>query len=601
MSKHLVMKNLKVLLVLLFSALTFSSVAQNYGNSLPATDALGRKLPSVKEAGAKREKYVGLFYWTWHTNFAHMDVCIPSEYIAKAPEAAYDFNHPIWRKDITSNFWGEPLFGFYRDTDKWVLRKHAEMLAAAGVDVLFFDCTNGSFTWRESYRALCETFMEARRDGVQTPQIAFMLAFWPSPESRTAIIDIYNDLYKPAEYEELFFKWEGKPLIMAYPDMLADVEGDAEQTAINREVREYFTFRPGQPVYNVGPQRPDHWGWLEIYPQHGFAPKKDGGFEQATVGVSQNWTAYNGLSAMNMPGAFGRSYTAKNGHSADKEAVALGLNFQEQWERAFEIDPDLIFITGWNEWIMGRFEEWMKQPNAFPDQFDQEHSRDIEPMRGGHGDNYYYQMVANIRRFKGMSSEDVKPQSKHKICIDGNFADWDGAAAYDAIKGNTIHRNSRGWGDYHYINNSGRNDIVGARVAHDAKNIYFYVECASAITSPTDNAWMRLYINTDSEATTGWEGYDYILNRTTPSQTAVLERSAEGWAWSKAGDVEFKVDGCKMEIVIPRKALQLDAKKPFEIEFKWVDNSQVDGDIYDFYLSGDAAPLGRFNYLYKVK
>ena len=51
MSKHLAMKNLKALLVLLFSALTFSSVAQNYGNSLPATDALGRKLPSAKEVG----------------------------------------------------------------------------------------------------------------------------------------------------------------------------------------------------------------------------------------------------------------------------------------------------------------------------------------------------------------------------------------------------------------------------------------------------------------------------------------------------------------------------------------------------------------------
>lgn len=586
---------------MLFLAVTLSAMAQNYGNSLPATDALGRKLPSAQEAGKTREKYVGLFYWTWHTNFAHMDVCIPSEYIAKAPEAAYDFNHPIWRKDITSNFWGEPLFGFYRDTDKWVLRKHAEMLAAAGVDVLFFDCTNGSFTWRESYRALCETFMEARRDGVQTPQIAFMLAFWPSLDSRKAIIDIYNDLYKPAEYEELFFKWEGKPLIMAYPEMLADVEGDAEQTAINREVREYFTFRPGQPVYNVGPTRPDHWGWLEIYPQHGFAPKKDGGFEQATVGVSQNWTAHNGLSAMNMPGAFGRSYTDKAGHSNNPEDVAKGLNFQEQWERAFEIDPDLIFITGWNEWIMGRFDVWQNQPNAFPDQFDQEHSRDIEPMRGGHGDSYYYQMVANIRRFKGMPEEDIKPHSKHKIRIGEGFDDWSKVAAYEAIKGNIIHRDSRGWGKYHYTDNSGRNDIIQTRVAHDAKNVYFYVECASAITSPADDAWMRLYIDTDRNWATGWEGYDYILNRTTPSSTAVLEHSAEGWNWSKAGDVEFSVDGCRMEIAIPRKALQLDGGKPFELEFKWVDNSQVDGDIYDFYISGDAAPFGRFNYLYRAK
>ena len=601
MSKYLAMKNLKHIFFILLSIVVFPLAAQNYGNGLPATDALGRKLPMAKDVGQARQKYVGLFYWTWHTNFAHMDVCIPSEYIAKAPEAAYDYNHPIWRKDITSNFWGEPLFGFYRDTDKWVLRKHAEMLAAAGVDVLFFDCTNGSFTWRESYRALCEVFMQARKDGVQTPQIAFMLAFGPTPGSRDAIIDIYNDLYKPAEYEELFFKWDGKPLIMAYPEMLADVEGDVEKTALHREVRNYFTFRPGQPVYNVGPTRSDHWGWLEIYPQHGFAPKKDGGFEQATVGVSQNWTARNGLSAMNMPGAFGRSYTAKNGHAQSVASVDWGLNFQEQWERALEIDPDLIFITGWNEWIMGRFDVWQNQPNAFPDQFDQEHSRDIEPMRGGHGDNYYYQMAANIRRFKGLDNEAEKARSKSKIAIGEGFDDWRDVSVYEAIKGNTMHRDSKGWGNLHYVNTSGRNDIVQAKVAHDAKNIYFYVACAEPITSATEKAWMRLFIDSDCDKQSGWEGYDYVLNRTMPSQQAVVEHSDVEWKWQIVGGAEFYVEGCEMEIAIPRKVLQLDRKGGFELEFKWVDNSQQDGDIYDFYLNGDAAPLGRFNYLYRAK
>ena len=594
-------KTMKYLFTLLLFVVSLHSWAQNYGNGLPATDAVGRKLPCSEQVGGPCQKYIGLFYWTWHTNFAHMDVCIPSQYIAKAPEAAYDFNHPIWRKDITSHFWGEPLFGFYRDTDKWVLRKHAEMLAAAGVDVLFFDCTNGSFTWRESYRELCETFAQARRDGVRTPQIAFMLAFGPTEGSRDAIIDIYNDLYKPAEYSELFFLWEGKPLIMAYPEMLADVEGDAERTALHREIREYFSFRPGQPVYNVGPTRPDHWGWLEIYPQHGFAPKAGGGFEQATVGVSQNWTAHNGLSAMNMPGAFGRSYTARAGHSNDVSAVALGLNFQEQWERALEIDPDLIFITGWNEWIMGRFEVWQNQPNAFPDQFDQEHSRDIEPMRGGHGDNYYYQMVANIRRFKGMAQSDVRPRSKQKITIGEGFEDWDTAQIYEAIRGNTLHRDSKGWGSYHYINRSGRNDIVEARVAHDARSLYFYVECAEPITDAKDRAWMRLFIDADSNKQTGWEGYDYVVNRLSPDKNAFVERSSGGWTWEVAGEARYHVDGCRMELALPVEVLKLSRKGGFEFEFKWVDNSEVDGDIYDFYLNGDAAPLGRFNYVYKAK
>jgi hypothetical protein len=36
----------------------------------------------------------------------------------------------------------------------------------------------------------------------------------------------------------------------------------------------------------------------------------------------------------------------------------------------------------------------------FVDEFIQEFSRDIEPMNGGHGDNYYYQLVDYVRRYK---------------------------------------------------------------------------------------------------------------------------------------------------------------------------------------------------------
>ncbi len=39
---------------------------------------------------------------------------------------------------------------------------------------------------------------------------------------------------------------------------------------------------------------------------------------------------------------------------------------------------------------------------AFVDQFDANNSRDIEMVKGGHGDNYYYQLVDGIRRYKGV-------------------------------------------------------------------------------------------------------------------------------------------------------------------------------------------------------
>lgn len=557
---------------------------RNYSAHLPATDALGRKLPVSSEAGPEKAgKFVGIFYWTWHYHQAHLSPNNTTAFLQKYPDAIKDYKDPRWPANIM-NFWNEPLFGFYTNSDKWVIRRHAEMLADAGVDMIMFDATNGDLVWKPAYMALCEVFTEARRDGVRTPQIAFMLGFGPSKATLSAINQIYNDLYKPGLYKDLWFQWKGKPLVMAYPDNIEDPE-----------IRNFFTFRPGQPVYDKGPQRKDHWGWLEIFPQHGFVQNADGSFEQMTVGVSQNWTKHNGLSAMNMPGAFGRSYTHKNGHDTRPGAHQYGLNFQEQWDRALGQNIELAFVTGWNEWIAGRYDVWMKQPNAFPDQFDTEHSRDIEPMKGGHGDNYYYQLVANIRKFKGMPAEE-KPSSPQTIKIDGRFSDWGRVTpVYRAHKGNTGHRDHDGFKGTHYTNTTGRNDLTAARVARDAQHVYFYIETAAPLTPHTDPAWMRLFIDTDSNAKTGWEGYDLVVNRQAPGKKAVLEQSASGWAWNKLAEVEYRYEGNRMEVRIPRKYF---AQGPLRFQFKWSDNMQENGNIMDFLVNGDVAPAGRFNYAF---
>ena len=105
-------------------------------DSWAATDALGRKVREYKEAGdKKKDKLVAMFYWTWHTDFVADGDGKPvqniTETLRKYPEAAFDYNHPAWKHGTC--FWEQPLFGYYRTTDPWVLRKHAEMLADAGV------------------------------------------------------------------------------------------------------------------------------------------------------------------------------------------------------------------------------------------------------------------------------------------------------------------------------------------------------------------------------------------------------------------------------------------------------------------------------------
>jgi len=719
-----------------------------------ATDNLGRTTPTEQEAGATRSgKYIGMFYWTWHTdqNADFSPVINISQILKQDPSAATNLNDPAWGGIMNGGvfWWDEPLFGYYRTTDDWVLRKHAQMLADAGVDVVFFDCTNGSLTWKSSYTELLKVWEQARQDGVKTPQIAFILNFGPTTTSLAEITELYTDLYQPGLYKDLWFMWNGKPLIMAYPEMLIATSntaglkftsdssfvgvdaccpswgnniGDltlklykwntdyattvastpiAESTFVNfndnarlrlnfspqpagqyywelsngtevvgvwkwnntndpvtsyyngkvvtdgnydskiyyasgtssnltndngtghtpvqippgtnstliQNIKDFFTFRPGQPDYVSGPSRNDQWGWLEDYPQHGFGSKAGGGYEEVTVGVSQNACPATGghCSAFNRPDSYGRSYTFANGQNTDTSAYLHGYNFQEQWSRAFQLDPDLVFVTGWNEWIAGRWStsSWPNPyaPFSFVDEYNWEKSRDIEPVKswGDNGDDYYIQLVSNVRKFKGIQTQE--PASAAQTISMGNLNEWTNVKPeYLDYKGDTMWRNSKGQGDsLVYTDSTGRNDIISAKVARDTNYIYFYVETADTLTPKTDSKWMRLWIDIDRNKATGWEGYDYVINRINPGDSAIVERSVNNtWDWAKVGSAAYIIDGNVLELKVNRSLFNVEGKK-LDFEFKWSDNSETDGNIMDFYVHGDAAPDGRFNYVYTTK
>ena len=559
-----------------------------------AVDGLGRILPGNDETGDVREdRYVGIFYWTWHC--AHAKSTDPhnvTKILEQYPEALTDLEHPAWGRLHAPHHWNEPIFGYYNTIDKWVLRKHAELLADAGVDVVIFDNTNGTFTWQESYTALLETFAEARADGVKTPQISFLLPlFGGSAETNIQLENIYNDIYRPGKYQDLWFYWKGKPLMMAYPDLLD------ENNPLHGEIREFFTFRPGQPSYTMGQTREDQWGWLSVHPQQIYR-NADGTPEQITVGVAQNHSAELGLTAMNGINIFGRTYTSK-GYDTRENAVLYGANLAEQFEYALTVDPEFIFITGWNEWVAGRFPHWQGVDNAFPDQFNDGFSRDIEPTKGKLKDHYYYQMVAFIRRYKGTRPQE-KASAPVTIDMDGPVSQWDSVMPdYRSYPGNTRDRDSDGYLTTHYTDQSGRNDIVGAKAACDGENIWFLVECADEITPHTDPCWMRLLIQTDADQPS-WENMNYILNRTEPG---MLEKSRGGWSWEEIGRIRWRAEGRFLTVMIPKAMLNL-PDGPFTLRFKWADNNLTENengeaDIMDLYGHGDTAPGGRFLFRYE--
>jgi len=327
-----------------------------------------------------------------------------------------------------------------------------------------------------------------------------------------------------------------------------------------------------------------------------------------TVGVAQNASpATNGhCSAFNLPGSFGRSFSQRNGFDPRVDGYLYGWNFQEQWERAFELDPELVFITGWNEFIAGQWlpkDGWTGDPFSFVDQFDWEHSRDIEPNKGwgDRGDVFYLQLVDQVRKFKGMNPpENVSAPKTIQL---GKTGEWnDVLPSFVHYRGNTMHRSHRGRYDQYYRNNSGRNDIVLARVARDADKMYFYVETAENLTPSTDRNWMMLFIDSDRDKSTGWNGYDYIVNRVSPRKNkAIVERNVGNrWEWEQVAESKFAVRDNVLEMEILRSVLNLQAEM-VDLEFKWNDNMQENGNIMDFYINGDTAPGGRFNFVYSEK
>ena len=89
-----------------------------------------------------------------------------------------------------------------------------------------------------------------------------------------------------------------------------------------------------------------------------------------------------------------------------------------------------------------------------------------------------------------------------------------------------------------------------------------------------------------------------LVDRHASDGKATLSASGGGWNWTELGEVKFRLAGQRMEIAIPRRVLGLESTDPVDFEFKWLDSPGPAGDIMNVYLHGEAAPSGRFNFLF---
>ena len=167
------------------------------------TDGADRAVTSENTPVA-RDRKVGIFYFLWHeSNMNGLPVYDHTKaYLTGGMEG-------LWNEIVSgplgfAHYWAEPYFGYYASDDEWVLRKHATQLTAAGVDFVYFDATNG-ILYEQSYEAVLRVWSQMRAEGLDTPQVAFLIQ-----NNTQELMSLWGNLYEGDRYEDLWFRWEGK-------------------------------------------------------------------------------------------------------------------------------------------------------------------------------------------------------------------------------------------------------------------------------------------------------------------------------------------------------------------------------------------------------
>lgn len=304
------------------------------------------------------EDLVGICYSVWFTQSMHNPPLNITE-ILSLPES-----ERVWGKAGSWHYWAEPELGYYNSDDPEIIKTHLRQLQQANIDFVIFDCTNYSgglpYNAAKAIATFFKTAAELRENGEETPYAVF----WVNNSTQSnysGVYDVYNMFFKNHEFDEMLVYWEGEPLLLTVnepEDFIKDCFTARKMWGLQKSLNE------------------KEWSFLQQYPQN--VAMNNGESEELTVSAAHQ------LSEMTAPNAVTRRG---------------GTTFQQQWSRAFETDPKVVVLTWWNEWTAQLFYYSDGSPR-FVDNYTIEASRDIEPMKGGHGDIYYRWMKEYIRAFK---------------------------------------------------------------------------------------------------------------------------------------------------------------------------------------------------------
>ena len=583
-------------------------------NSIVATDALGR---SFGESNlSEQNKKVGIFYFVWHGEHVGSGIYNVEELKETNPDALWSVGNdgtPIG----SYYYWAEPLYGYYRSDDPWVIERHLELFTMSGLDYIALDLTNIS-VYERNCTVLFDKIVELQEQGWPVPKVmAFLNGTDSNIDHAERILRFYKTFCTEEKYDGIWYRSpeDDKPVI--------SIDVDEYYRRLEPEVWDYFHFRNTVWPAEENPSDAfEDMSWMDyVYPQRLYE-SVNGGI--MNVSVAQHTAGSFGLSAN--PRSKDAWYNSNRGRGYDyatgqnsADNINAGTNLETQWSNALnEINCDEVFVTGWNEWIAEKRPQDRlpiyyagEQPlssselaaiASFCDNCDLEFSRDIEMMSGGYGDNYYLQNARNVRAFK--SGKEFIYYGAH-AAQDIQGSAWDHARTYLDFSGDAMARNAQNAaGTATYLNETNRNDIIQTEISHDGEYLYVRVITKDDIRIDAGEE-NNLNILLSVSGTTGakWNGYNFVLNRNLSAldqATTKLQRVAEDgkYSFTDVADCDMYVSGRVFSARIRLSDLGIADSRNFTVDFKVADGISDPSDIMKYYIDGDSAPIGRLNYRY---
>jgi len=527
----------------------------------------------LRKGAGSSEKLVGLFYFLWlgeHGRHRPYDVSLITK---EDPEAGYKTDSPVWGGIGTYHHWGEPLYGYYYSDDEWVVRRHMKLITQAGVDFLFFDTTN-AVIYEKNARLVMSVLEEYRLAGWDVPKVMF----YTNTASGDTVQRIYDAIYKPNFCPDVWFCMDGKPVIIAKPEECSP------------ETREFFRIKLAQ-----WPNEPDKrggWPWMDFTRPQRVFETPDGVPEVINVSVAQHPQLRFGDSVLyGETTNCGRAWH-DGGNDPDPDAYKYCCNFIEQFERAIEADVPVTLVTGWNEWIAGRWPGIPERPIMFVDCANYEYSRDIEMMRGGYGDNYYLTLCEYIARLKG-TEQNALPLLKNGESI--TFPGWpDG----------NVSRDAEGYGQS-YLNMSGRHSIRAISAENGGDCVKITLTTADPVENPPcmepQSDLERMFAGFDTAESAKEGAFLWVFAETDKGmflldgeKLMTAEEENERYTFTPAGNVTGFADGCTLTLTVEKSAIGLE--NGGILKLRAADSRDPIETTADFYDHGDCLPLGRVWY-----